>query len=98
MEEEIPQALDLLKNIPKLLKEHFPGLSYPKFVIYMVFRIVMGYLFLLDLFIVTVQATDVLEIFFNILALEFVKKIDDVTFLLAKISVFVHRLKQATTQ
>lgn len=42
----------------------------------------MGYLFLSSLFINIAQNDDVLEIFYDVLALEFVENIDDTTYAL----------------
>ena len=47
-------------------------------------RLSIGYLFLLTLFVVVVQSSSVLNMFFDVLALEFVENIDDVIFGLAK--------------
>jgi hypothetical protein len=47
-------------------------------------RLAVGYLFLVCLFLVVVQESSVLGIFFDVLALEFVENIDDVLFALFK--------------
>jgi hypothetical protein len=44
----------------------------------------LGYTFLCSVFVVIVQVTDVLSMFMNILALQFVEGIDDIVFELAK--------------
>ena len=49
-----------------------------------IFRLIVGYLFLSSLFLNIVQNSDVIEVFYDILALEFVENIDDTTFALAK--------------
>lgn len=47
-------------------------------------RIVIGYMFLICLFLVVVQEATVLDIFFDVLALQFVENIDDVIYELCK--------------
>lgn len=47
-------------------------------------RLSIGYLFLVTLFVAVVQSSSVLNMFFDVLALEFVENIDDVIFALAK--------------
>ncbi len=46
-------------------------------------------------FCVVVQATAVLDIFYDVLALQFLQQLDDISFNLAKIDVFGQRLKHA---
>lgn len=45
---------------------------------------VVGYLFLTCLFLTVIQENDVLNIFFDVLALEFVEKLDDILHSLLK--------------
>ncbi|KAL7544693.1 hypothetical protein ACHAWF_008059, partial [Thalassiosira exigua] len=72
MEEEIPQGLNLLRFVSKeLFQESYPNHSYTRFVLASVFRIVLGYLFLANLYIIIVQADNVIAVFFDILTLEF---------------------------
>lgn len=49
-----------------------------------IFRLIVGYLFLSSLFINIAQNNDVIEIFYDVLALEFVENIDDTTFALGE--------------
>ncbi|KAL7535670.1 hypothetical protein ACHAXR_006658 [Thalassiosira sp. AJA248-18] len=54
-----------------------------------------GYLFLFNTFVVVAQATAVLDIFYDVLALQFLQQLDDIAFNLSKIDVFGKRLKYA---
>ena len=62
-----------------------------------VFRILMGYLFLTNVLLVLIQAEDVLTIFYDVLALQFVQQLDDIAFRLARMDVFGRRLQRACT-
>ena len=53
-----------------------------------ILRLVVGYLFLSSLFLNIAQNSDVIAIFYDVLALEFVENIDDTTFALGKYSSF----------
>lgn len=98
MEEEIPTGLFLLRRISKkYFKSHFSGLKYYKFVASCVLRIIMGYLFLVNVLLTLVQASDVLDIFFDFIALQFLQQLDDIAFNLAKMGLFSKRLRVATT-
>lgn len=67
MEEEIPESLYLLRMITeRTLHSEEPYLRYGKFVFCACVRIVMGYLFHWNMFVVVAQATDVVEIFFDV--------------------------------
>lgn len=96
MEEEIPQALFLLRHISKksLLTE-FPGFRFWRFILSAFIRLVMGYMFLINTFCVVAQADTVLGIFYDVLALQFLQQLDDITFQLAKMDVLGARLKHA---
>ena len=60
MEEEIPQGLILLRSISRSsFRATYPGLSYARFIISCLLRLIMGYLFLLNLFITIVQAGEI---------------------------------------
>jgi len=61
------------------------------------FRILMGYLFLTNVLLVLIQAEDVLTIFYDVLALQFVQQLDDIAFRLARMDVFGRRLQRACT-
>ncbi len=62
------------------------------------FRLAVGYLFLSALFMQISQNRDVIEIFYDVLALEFVENIDDTTFALCKRGFFGRRMLFATNQ
>eukprot|EP00804_Cyclotella_cryptica_P027027 CCRYP_013672-RA/>CCRYP_013672-RA protein AED:0.17 eAED:0.19 QI:0/0.8/0.63/1/0.8/0.54/11/835/482 len=99
MEEEIPSSFYLLQMIPKYsLKRKLPRIKYWRFVSSAVLRLVMGYVFILNMFLVVAQGTGVLDIFYDVLALQFLQVIDDIAFRLAKISTFGKRLKWATNK
>ena len=74
MEEEIPESLYLLRMISeKTLRNKAPNLKFGKFVFCACVRITMGYLFYFNMFIVVAQATAVIDIFFDVLALQFLQ-------------------------
>lgn len=99
MEEEIPESLYLLRMITeKTLHQREPDLKYGKFIFCAVLRFIMGYLFYLNMFTVVVQATAVIDIFFDVLALQFLQQLDDIAFNLAKMDVFGKRIKRASTR
>lgn len=50
------------------------------------------------MFTVIVQATAVLDIFFDVLALQFLQQLDDIAFRLAKMDVFGKRIKRASVR
>lgn len=98
MEEEIPQGLILLREISKQsFHSSYPQLSHFRFVLSCLLRLIMGYLFLLNLFVTIVQADAVINIFFDILALEFVQRLDDVAFALARKDMLGRGLLAATS-
>jgi len=100
MEEEIPTGLYLLRMIPKdSFQQKFPDkkYGYGKFFLSAVLRIANGYFFLINVFIVIIQATGVIEIFYDVLALQFVEQLDDIAFRLAKMDVFGKRMRLACT-
>ena len=68
MEEEVPTGIYLLRRIPKpsLRTAH---INYKKFVGSSIVRIILGYTFLVNAFLVIVQGDRVLNIFYDILAL-----------------------------
>ena len=57
----------------------------------------MGYLFLVNVLIVLIQADTVIEIFYDVLALQFIQKLDDIGFSVSKMEVLGKRLQRATT-
>lgn len=76
MEEEIPTGLYLLKRISRqYFIRTFPELSYHQFVFSNVLRIVLGYLFLINVLLILIVADDVMEIFFDFIALQFIQQL-----------------------
>eukprot|EP00970_Alexandrium_tamarense_P018127 scaffold13320_cov215-Alexandrium_tamarense.AAC.11 len=99
LEEEIPQSFYLLRMIPKhSLKQRFSRMKYWQFVLSATIRLMMGYIFISNMFLVIAQASGVLDIFYDMLALQFIQMLDDIAFRLAKIDVFGKRLKIATSR
>ena len=97
MEAEIPTGLYLLRRISKpYLKRVFPEISYSRFVLSNVLRILMGYLFLVNVVIILIQANEVLAIFYDVLALQFIQDLDDIAFELSKMRVLGRRMQAAT--
>eukprot|EP00578_Thalassiosira_sp_NH16_P005900 CAMPEP_0181135596 /NCGR_PEP_ID=MMETSP1071-20121207/32735_1 /TAXON_ID=35127 /ORGANISM="Thalassiosira sp., Strain NH16" /LENGTH=293 /DNA_ID=CAMNT_0023222251 /DNA_START=170 /DNA_END=1048 /DNA_ORIENTATION=- len=98
MEEEIPTAVHLLRCIPQpAFKKRFPSKSYGMFVASALLRIALGYLFLANVYLTIVQSTAVIDIFFNVLALQFISELDDIAFELCKMEVLGRRLARACT-
>jgi len=98
MEEEIPTGLYLLRRIPRAaFEQEFPRQKYSRFIFSSVMRIVLGYLFLYNATIVLIQATEVIEIFYDVLALQFVQQLDDIAFVLAKKDVLGVSMRKACT-
>jgi len=85
MEEEIPTGLHLLRIISKKsFESKFPDKAYSTFVISCILRIGIGYLFLANVFLVLIRSTAVLEIFYDVMALQFLQQLDDIAFKLAQ--------------
>ncbi|KAL7549894.1 hypothetical protein ACHAWF_013153 [Thalassiosira exigua] len=103
MEEEIPCGTYLLRMVPRSSAmlivyssvENKLGVSYAKFVISAMLRLVIGYLFLLNVFLAVVQSASVLEMFYDMLALNFVAMTDDIAFKLAKYDILGKTLRNA---
>ncbi|KAL7553920.1 hypothetical protein ACHAWF_017444 [Thalassiosira exigua] len=94
---EIPTGLFLLRFLSKpYLKSKFPELSYSKFVCSSLLRITMGYLFLVNVVIILIQADGVITIFYDCLALQFIQKLDDIGFSISKMDVLGRNLQRAT--
>ena len=74
---EIPTGTYLMRMIPRSSVEQKLGVPYGKFVMSAVFRLLIGYMFLLNVFLAVVQSDRVLEMFYDILALNFVALMDD---------------------
>ena len=97
MEEEIPTALFLLKRISRpILHSKFPEVYYWKFVASCIVRFGMGYLFLANVIVVLVQADNVLDIFYDVLALQFLQELDDIAFSVSQMEVLGRRMYLAT--
>lgn len=56
-------------------------------------RLVVGYMFLFSLWLVVVQESTVLDIFMDMLALEFVENVDDIIYELCKRGFFGKNLR-----
>jgi len=98
MEEEIPTGLYLLRMIPrKSLYQKFPMMRYRKFVLSSCARIFLGYYFLINVIFSVRKAAEVLDMFYDLLALEFVQQLDDIAFRLAKMDVFGKMIQRACT-
>jgi len=97
MEEEIPTGLYLLRRVSKpCLKNKFPGLEYWRFACSSVLRVTLGYLFLMNVIIILAQADAVVEIFYDVLALQFIQQLDDIGYTICRMDVFGKRLRRAT--
>jgi hypothetical protein len=98
MEEEVPLGLEL---IGKCVEQQMSGghdFSNGKIIFSSILRIAVGYMFLACLFLTVIQASDVLEIFFDVLALQFVENIDDVVFQLCKRGFFGRKNRAASNK
>ena len=85
VKDEIPQGLQLIANAAgHTLMLNGQKEVRKRVLISSIFRLIVGYLFLSSLFINIAQNSDVIEIFYDVLALEFVENIDDTTFALGK--------------
>jgi len=98
MDDEIPTGLEL---IGKALEQKSEGDNvFPRNKIFFssILRISIGAMFLTCLFFVVIQESNVLDIFFDMVALEFVESIDDVIFNLCRRGFFSRRMKVAANQ
>lgn len=82
--QEIPTGLEIIGKGAEQEMSGGTKFSMKRIVFSSLLRLAVGYLFLLCLFLVVVQESSVLGIFFDVLALEFVENIDDVLFALFK--------------
>ena len=101
MEDEIPQGLQSIANAAGhqlFLNGQQQKEVRMRVLISSFFRLAVGYLFLSALFLQISQNRDVIEIFYDVLALEFVENIDDTTFALCKRGFFGRRMLFATNQ
>ena len=95
--DEIPQGLQLIANgLGHELLLNGKKKVHKRVIISSIFRLVVGYLFLSSLFVNIAQNRDVISIFYDVLALEFVENIDDTAFALAKKGFFGQRMLAAT--
>ena len=94
MEHEIPDGLEMIgKGMEQILSgDHV--LSMRKILLSSLLRLCMGYMFLLTLFVAVAQSDNVLDLFFNVLALEFVENIDTVIFALSRRGFFGRTLRK----
>lgn len=94
MEHEIPDGLEMIgKGMEQILSgDHV--LSMRKILLSSLLRLCMGYMFLLTLFVAVAQSDHVLDLFFNVLALEFVENIDTVIFALSRRGFFGRTLRK----
>lgn len=53
-----------------------------------ILRIFSGYFFLVNVFVILIQADGVIEIFYDVLALQFVQQLDDIAFNLGEFMSF----------
>jgi hypothetical protein len=83
-ESEIPQALELIGKAFEQKASAKDRISFKRILFSSCMRFLLGYTFLCSVFVVIVQVTDVLSMFMNILALQFVESIDDIVYELAK--------------
>jgi hypothetical protein len=81
--EQVPSATGDVMSMSRILFSSF-------------LRILVGILFFITMFCCVIQSTSVLEIFFNVLALEFVENIDDALFALARRGFLGRPLMMAT--
>ena len=73
--DEIPQGLQLIANAAgHTLLLNGQKKIHNRVVISAIFRLIVGYLFLSSLLINVAQNSDVISIFYDVLALEFVEK------------------------
>ncbi|KAL7532966.1 hypothetical protein ACHAWF_004301 [Thalassiosira exigua] len=95
MEEEIPTGTHLLRQMPRDVVENKLQMSYAKFVMSSMIRLAIGYMFLFNTFLVIVQSDRVLDMFYDLLALNFIALMDDIAFHLAKFDILGKRLRIA---
>ena len=76
MEVEIPTGLYLLKRISRrYFLNTFPELNYPQFVCANASYVMMGYLFLINVFLIVIMSDNVMIIFFDFIALQFIQQL-----------------------
>ena len=96
-EQEIPTSLELIgKGVEQVPSATGEKISMPRILFSSFLRILVGILFFITMFCCVIQSTSVLEIFFNVLALEFVENIDDALFALSRRGFLGRPLMMAT--
>jgi hypothetical protein len=98
VDEEIPTGLELIGKALEQKEEGDKVFPLSKVFFSSILRISIGAMFLTCLFFVVVQESNVLDIFFDLVALEFVESIDDVIYELCRRGFFSRRLKVAANQ
>ena len=83
-ESEVPHALELIGKAFQQKASAKDRISFKRILFSSCMRFLLGYTFLCSVFVVIVQVTDVLSMFMNILALQFVESLDDIVYELAK--------------
>jgi len=97
MEEEIPTGLYLLRRVSQPhLKILCPEVSYWRFVASCLLRISMGYMFLANVIVILILSEGVIDIFYDVLALQFIQQLDDIGFALSKMGVLGKSLQRST--
>jgi hypothetical protein len=98
VDDEIPTGLELIGKALEQKREGDKVFPLSKIIFSSILRISIGAMFLTCLFFVLVQENNVLDIFFDMIALEFVESIDDVIYQLCRRGFFSRRLKVAANQ
>jgi hypothetical protein len=98
VDDEIPTGLELIGKALEQKKKGDKVFPRRKVFFSSILRISIGAMFLTCLFFVVVQADNVLDIFFDMIALEFVESIDDVIYELCRRGFFSRRLKVAANR
>jgi len=97
MEGEIPTAIYLLRRISKpYLKTMFPEVGYSRFILSCLLRLSMGYLFLVNVIVILICADGVIDIFYDVLALQFIQQLDDIAFAISKMQVLGREMQVAS--
>jgi hypothetical protein len=80
MENEIPQGLEIIGKGVEQSLSRCTRFSMKRILLPALLRLCVGYMFLVNLFVAVAQSSSVINMFYDILALEFVENIDDVIF------------------
>ena len=98
LDQEIPDGLEILgKEIEQYHLGRRP-FNRGRVVASCVLRLVIGYMFLFALWLIAVQESVVLDLFQDMIALDFVEKVDDVIFALCKRGFFGEKLRTRSNQ